>query len=69
MKAESDNGPSAAISKSDHQSGCGTVDEDCEYCGKRDYPVYDVSQYVCSQCLDKIHGPPPGNDAETGDAP
>ena len=60
---------SAAATRSDHRSGSGTVDEDCEYCGKRDFPVYDVSQYVCSKCLDEIYGPPPGHDAETGDAP
>ena len=59
----------AAVTQSDHQSGSGTVDEDCEYCGKRDFPVYDVSQYVCSQCLDKIYGPPPGHDEGICNAP
>ena len=42
--------------------GDGSVDEACEYCGKRDHPVFDVSQYVCEKCLDGIFGDSEGEE-------
>lgn len=44
------------------RNGDGTVDETCEYCGKRDHPVYDVSKYVCEKCLDGIFGDSEGEE-------